>query len=112
MRLVLLLSVVLLAGVGIYVVNDRSRLATRIEVRQASYRTCSKPYKGSNERARRANACGWSQLARIRRGDLTGVPFLALAVALSILLAYKIAHPSSGVGAIKVGDSRADDPLI
>jgi hypothetical protein len=111
-RLVSLVSVVLLAGAGIYVVTDRSRLATRIAGRQASYHACARSYSGSNERKQRERLCGWSQLSQIRRGDLIGIPFLALALGLSFLLVYKIAHQSTDGGAPKVGDSRPEDPIM
>jgi hypothetical protein len=83
----------------------------RIEARQASYQACAHTYQGRTERIRRERICGWSQLSQIRHGDLIGFPFLALAIGLSFLLVYKVAHQSTEGGA-QVGDSRRDDPLI
>ena len=104
-RIALMGSVVLLAAAGFYVARDRSRLETRVHDRQALPAHCRR-------RTRSATACGAAGLLQIRRGDLLGVPFLILAVGLSLILVFKIANPPADDRILKVGDSRADDALL
>jgi len=81
-------------------------------VRAARYGTCLRsPGSGSTAAARRL-ACGWTQLRAVRRGDLLGLPFLALAAALLLVLVYKIGNSSVEERLLKPGDARADDPMI
>lgn len=105
-RISVLLSVVIMAGGGLYVVHDRSKLAGRIHTRELAYTSCARGLSTSVA----AKKCGWKQLEAARRGDLYGLPFLALTLALTLLLIYKVRvspDPRPATGYV-----RADDPVL
>jgi hypothetical protein len=106
-RLATALAVGLLAAASVYVVRDRSSLAHTIHARQVAYPVCARGLP----RIRAEQRCGWSALDDSRRGDLYGLPFLALALALTLLLLYKIRERPPD-DAPRGGYVRADDPVL
>ncbi len=97
---------------GAWVVLDRSHVATQIDARKSAYSACAAGFRGVRLQAARQQSCGWRQLSQVARGDLIGLPFLALAVALTLVLVARISHAGADAGLIKMGEPRADDPLI
>jgi hypothetical protein len=100
-----------MAGAAYFVVTDRSRLESQIHRRQARYASCAQRYPGHRLALTRADDCGWLRLSDARRGDLLGLPFLAVALGLFLLLIYKIGRPRTDVP-LKIADGRAEDPLM
>jgi hypothetical protein len=112
-RLASVLSAVLMVGLALFVVKDRSRLESQIDARQASYVACAHDYRGRELAATRQRVCGWTQLSEHRLGDLLGLPFFAVALGLSLILIYRISKPDAdGSGPARFGDPRPDDPVI
>ena len=100
-----------MTGAAVFVVTNRSRLESQIHRRQARYAACARRYPGHELAGTRAGTCGWLRLSDARRGDLRGLPFLAVALGLFLVLIYKIGHPRAEVP-LKIADARAEDPMM
>jgi len=109
-RIASLLSVILMAAAAYFVVTNRSRIEAQIHRRQTGFATCARSGAGHDLAASRDASCGWAQLSESRRGDLFGLPFIALALGLFLVLTYKIGHPRPE-NPLKMADTRGEDPM-
>lgn len=110
LRLASLLSVLLMAAAAFFVVSNRSRVESQIHQRQVRYATCAQSHAGLDLATTRKAACGWAQLSESRRGDLLGLPFVAVALGLFLVLTYKIGHPRAA-DPLRIADARGEDPM-
>ena len=95
-----------MAGAVVFALENRSRLETRIDRVSLSAHSCL-------ARSRRPTGdCGLGHLVQLRQGDLLGLPFIALALGLFLLLVYKIDHPGGDQRVAAIGDSGGDEPIV
>jgi hypothetical protein len=99
-----------MAAAAFFVVSNRSRVESQIHQRRIRYATCAATHAGRGLATARRAACGWSQLSESRRGDLLGLPFIAVALGLFLVLTYKIGHPRP-VDPLRIPDARGEDPM-
>jgi hypothetical protein len=89
-----------------FVVVNRSRLESSIDQRQARSERCVRPQAPPGP-------CGVAHLVQLRKGDLLGLPFLAVGLGLFLLLVYKIGHPGGDDQRVSpLGGSPGDDALM